>query len=308
MSRSGSFMQDVREFVFVTVITAVCTFAVINVGLWMLTSKSAVPKIDEVAVCADSKTETHFNTPVCETEFISGPPAANTGDLCVFQISDPKIRADWTVVRHVDGEAPVPLYVDSSGSSLAFSSNIPARYTIVAAVCSGGNPKILRHVCQYGVTPQPEPKPPPNPEPEPVTTLTEWVRRNIPEAAQAETAALADCYRGAVEAIENERIRTVQAAFSSVRTNTQTKITLSLWQDFLDELSKKITAQHENPDDVESLGVIFRDIAEGLKSSPEDNVPIIPSVENQEPCVTCPSPTRTSPRLQGSRLQPYRYR
>src|SRR5262245_2091763 len=66
--------------------------------------------------------------------FIDGPVASNVGELCVFKLSDPEIRADWVVIRQIDKETPTPFYIDTSGSALAFSSSIAAKYTIVASV------------------------------------------------------------------------------------------------------------------------------------------------------------------------------
>lgn len=134
--------------------------------------------------------------PVPDAEFITGPLAAEVGELCIFRLNDQNTRADWVVIRQIDKEPPATFYIDSAGSALTFSSNIAAKYTIVAAIVEEGKPRMLQHICQYGMTPNPSPDPRPDPTPEPQpepVTLTDWVRQNIPEAGKPQAAALASC-------------------------------------------------------------------------------------------------------------------
>jgi hypothetical protein len=208
-------------------------------------------------------------------EYIEGPLAANIGELCVFKLNDAEATADWAVIRQSNNDAAINAYIDSSGSSVVFASNVDAKYTVVAAVVESGTPKILQHVCEYGVTPgpTPEPTPQPNPEPKPEPepqTLTEWVKQNVPEAAKSQSNILASVYESAASGIERGTIRTPEAAFSSVRTNTQSKIKLDLWRDFLDQLSEKVNERYTNNRDIKELGVIFSEIANGLRLEPRD--------------------------------------
>jgi len=193
--------------------------------------------------------------------YITGPLAANVGELCVFRLNDPGTKADWIIVP------PATCYIDSSGSSLAFASNVPAKYTIIAAIVEEGVPKILTHVCEYGVSPEPTPNPTPipNPKPEP-SNLAVWVAKNIPEEGRSQCAALASCYEATAEAIEKNTIRTTEAAFSTLRTATQTKVKPDIWGSFLDQLAVKVTERLDGSNDVRKLGVIFSEIANGLKS------------------------------------------
>jgi len=193
--------------------------------------------------------------------YITGPLAANVGELCVFRLSDSGTKADWIIVP------PATCYIDSSGSSLAFASNIPAKYTIIAAIVEKGVPKILTHVCEYGVSPEPSPNPTPipNPKPEP-SNLAEWVAKNIPEEGRSQCAALASCYEATAEAIEKNTIQTTEAAFSTLRTATQTKIKPDIWGPFLDQLAVKVTERLDGSNDVRKLGAIFSEIANGLKA------------------------------------------
>ena len=223
--------------------------------------------------------------------FITGPPVAEVGELCVFNLNDTSVRADWTVIRQTDQESPVSFYIDSSGSALTFSSNIPAKYTIVAAIVEDGKPKILQHVCLYGVTPSPDPSPgpdptpPPGPTPEPKpepTTLAEWVRQNIPSAGREQSAVLASIYETTAESIERGTIRTQAAAFSSIRANTQAKIKPGTWEKFLDDLSGQIQTKLNGNTEIRPLGTLFREIADGLKVRPEISVPL---------GAICPDPT-----------------
>ncbi len=211
--------------------------------------------------------------------FISGPLAAEVGELCVFRLNDEKIRADWTVVRQIDKESPTTFYIDTAGSALTFSSNIAAKYTIVAAVVDEGKPRILQHVCQYGLTPSPlpepnpdpgpTPKPGPEPQPEP-SSLSDWVRQNIPDAGKSQAAALASCYDSAVMGIERGSIKSPEAAFSAIRTCTQTKVKLDVWKDFLDKLSEKVNERFSGNRDIRELAAIFKEIADGLKGKPKE--------------------------------------
>jgi hypothetical protein len=194
--------------------------------------------------------------------FFTGPLVAHVGELCVFRLNNPNERADWVIVP------PAMCYVDSSGSSLAFASNVPAKYTIVAAIVENGVPKILQHVCEYGVSPEPSPSPnpPPTPTPGPIpVSLGEWIKQNLPEAGRGQCAALAACYEATADAIEKNAVRTTDAAFSTLRTATQTKISSEIWGTFLDQLSAIVMEKLGNGD-VKKLGTIFTEIAEGLKA------------------------------------------
>ena len=200
------------------------------------------------------------------SEFITGPLVADVGRLCVFKLNNPDTRADWVIVPEAT------CYVDSSGSSLAFASNIPSKYTIIAAIVEEGVPKILTHICEYGLQPEPQPDPGPSPNPDPtpnpppITTLKDWVTKNVPESGVKQAAALASCYESAAQGIENGSIRTLEAAFSVIRTASQTKIDTEIWSSFLDTLSGKITEKLAGNTDVKTLGTIFGEIAEGLKA------------------------------------------
>jgi hypothetical protein len=174
-------------------------------------------------------------------------------------LNDSRTKADWIIVP------PATSYVDSSGSSLAFASNVPAKYTIIAAIVEDGEPKILTHICEYGFSPEPTPSPPPSPKPEP-TNLADWVTKNIPEGGRSQCTALASCYESAADGIDNGSIRTPEAAYSTLRTATQTKIKPEIWGNFLDQLSVKVTEKMGGSNDVKKLGTIFSDIAVGLKT------------------------------------------
>ena len=215
--------------------------------------------------------------------FITGPPVAEVGELCIFSLNDSSIRADWVVIRQTEQESLVSFYIDSAGSALTFSSNVPAKYTIVAAIVESGKPKILRHVCLYGMTPSPGPSPgpTPNPEPEP-ENLTQWVRQNIPDAGRAQAAVLASIYETTADAIERGTIRTQAAAFSSIRANTQAKIKPGTWDKFLEELADQIQSKLGGSMEIRPLGTLFREIADGLKAKPAFSVPLE---------TVCPDPT-----------------
>ncbi len=234
-------------------------------------------------------------------EFISGPLVADVGQLCVFRLNDPDTRADWVIVPEAT------CYVDSSGSSLAFASNVPAKYTIIAAVVEEGVPKILTHICEYGIQPQPDPGPSPNPDPtpkpnpSPIITLKDWVTQNVPESGVKQAAALASCYESAATGIESGSIRSQEAAFSVIRTASQTKIDIEIWSTFLDGLAEKIVQKLAGNNDVKALGTIFSEIAEGLKAvavsdvgsvaEPENSGPDIIPFPTTSPTSTCPDPT-----------------
>jgi hypothetical protein len=218
-----------------------------------------------------------LSSPILETkttesaEFITGSLAANVGELCVFKLNDSETRADWIIVPEAK------CYIDSSGSSLVFASNVPAKYTIIAAIVDEGEstkkPKILTHVCDYGISPEPIPNPSPTPSPSPTpkptpnpVTLSSWVTKNIPATGYSQAAALASCYESAAEAIDKGTIKTTAAAYSALRTATQTKINIDVWQPFLDELSVKITERLDGSSDIKKLGTVFSEIAVGLKT------------------------------------------
>jgi hypothetical protein len=206
-------------------------------------------------------------------EFISGQLTATLGELCVFQLNDPNTRADWVIVPETK------YYIDSSGSSLAFASNVPAQYTIIAAIIEEDDlekqPKILTHVCYYGISPEPSPSPNPKPEPKPKPepiTLSEWVHENVPESGYFQAAALASCYESVVTGIESGAIKSPVAAYSLLRTVTQAKIDIAIWQPFLDKLSIKITERLNGSIDLQEHKNIFSEIVTRLKTIPNDTV------------------------------------
>jgi hypothetical protein len=80
------------------------------------------------------------------SEHISGEVIANLGELCVFTLNDSTTRADWMIVPETK------FYIDSSGSSPAFASNVPARYTIIAAIVEAGQSKIITHIIDYSLS------------------------------------------------------------------------------------------------------------------------------------------------------------
>ena len=222
--------------------------------------------IKELMKTADNRLPTAKTLPsaVCRlssADFITGPLAAGVGELCVFRLNDPGTNADWIIVP------PATCYIDSSGASLVFASNVPAKYTIIAAIVEDGVPKILSHICEYGVSPEPTPGPTPIPQP---ANLTEWVTKNIPEPGRSQAAALASCYEATAEAIEKNAIRTTEAAFSTLRTATQTKIKPDIWGSFLDQLAVKVTEKLDGSSDVRKLGTIFSEIANGLRLQTSD--------------------------------------
>ncbi|MGL6193671.1 MAG: hypothetical protein ACRC2T_02475 [Thermoguttaceae bacterium] len=232
--------------------------------------------------------------------YVSGPLIAEVGELCVFRLSDPKNRADWVVVRQSDSGPPATCYIDSSGASLAFSSNVPAKYTIIAAVIEDGLPMILMHVCEYGVSPEPSPSPfpaPPTPNPTPPpATLGEWVKQNVPDAGRGECGALAACFEATADAIEKRAVKTPEAAFSTLRTATQAKIQSDVWEKFLDELSVLIREKINDTTDIKSIGVIFAEIASALKSiTVSDAESILASTSS-----ICPDPTGKACQIQTS--------
>ncbi len=196
-------------------------------------------------------------------EFISGPLVADVGELCVFRLNDPGTKADWIIVP------PATCYIDSSGSSLVFASNVPSKYSIVAAIVEDGVAKILTHIIDYGgeETPRPSPTPSPTPNPPPVNSLKDWVTQNVPDAGKQDSAALASCYESAAQDIESGSIRTQEAAFSVIRTATQTKIDTETWSSFLDELATRIETKLAGNKDVKILGDMLQDISDGLNAA-----------------------------------------
>ena len=209
--------------------------------------------------------------------YVAGPLAANVGELCVFKLNDPTKRADWIIVRQSAFGPPATCYIDSSGSSLAFASNVPSQYSIIAAIVEDGEPKILTHICEYGVSPEPSPTPSPNPTPTPPptpqpTNFGDWIKQNVPGAGRGQSASLAACYENAADGIDKGTIKTSEAAFSAIRTCTQTKIKPEIWGNFLDTLSVKIMEKQDGNSDVKKLSTIFSEIATALKavSTPEN--------------------------------------
>jgi len=285
------YLQQILPGLLIVLIGYFGTVGVKETYTRMTAKQSAIPVIEK-----STDTGWQLKEPADTAEFISGPLVASVGELCVFRLNDPGTKADWIIVP------PATCYIDSSGSSLAFASNISAKYTIIAAIVEDGVPKILTHLCEYGLSPEPNPSPQPNPTPQPAN-LTEWVTKNIPEGGQGQCAALASCYESAADGIDKGAIKSTEAAFSAIRTATQTKIKPELWGTFLDALSIKITEKMDGSSDVRKLGAIFSEIASGLKTVsdasdiPEDATPFSErfKLPSAPPAVNCDSPSGVCP-------------
>ena len=286
-----------------------------SVGMMETYTRMTTEPVSVIETSAD--TGRQLKEPAQTAEFISGPLAASVGELCVFRLNDPATRADWIIVRQSAFGPAATCYIDSSGSSLAFASNIPAQYTIIAAIVEDGVPKILTHICEYGISPEPTPIPTPTPTPTPQpANLTEWVTQNIPEGGRSQSAALASCYESAADGIDKGAIKSTEAAFSAIRTGAQTKIKPDIWGTFLDALSIKITEKLDGSNDVRKLGTIFSEVANGLKAVsdtgdiPEDATPFSeilklpatsPAANCDSPSGACTVPTVKSPTIIRSR-------
>jgi hypothetical protein len=241
-----------------------------GIGIVETINKFSGQSTFDLLVIQDENTLPKTNNDVPEkpkevSEYISGDVIANLGELCVFRLNDSSTRADWIIVPETK------FYIDSSGSSLAFASNVSARYTIIAAIVEAGQSKILTHVIDYGISPEPTPTPTPEPIPEPVT-LSHWVRKNVPLAGYSQASALAACYESVVTGIKSGRIQSQTAAYSLIRTTTQTKINIALWQPFLDQLAIKITENLNGSTDIHKLETIFSEIATGFKVVASESV------------------------------------
>ncbi|MDR2763128.1 MAG: hypothetical protein LBB88_11030 [Planctomycetaceae bacterium] len=242
---------------FIFIISILC-----SVGLQNIVTKNLVPPnrfYSSKENSSSQNNEHNSHDTITVDNFISGQLTASLGELCVFKLNDSSIIADWQVVP------PASCYVDSSGSSLVFATNIPASYTIIAAIVIEGKPKILTHVCNYGITPEPTPKPNPEPTPNPPSSLSEWVRQNIPNAEIKQVENLAACYKSTIDAIDKGAVKTIPAALNLLRTSTQTKIDITIWRDFLDKLSEKISPQLNNCNDIQKLKNILSEIYSGLQ-------------------------------------------
>ena len=300
------FLQNILTFAFFATIVVLCGIGIQKTYEFAAHLPTRITVTTEKELPVELNAGWQLKEPSQSAEYIEGPLVADIGELCVFRLSDKAIKADWVIVP------PAMCYVDSSGSSLAFASNAPAKYTIIAAVVEEGIPKILTHICEYGIQPQPEPEPKPNPDPtpkpnppnpNPSLTLKDWVTRNVPESGQKQAAALASCYESAASSIESGSIRTQEAALSVVRTASQTKINKETWSGFLDTLSEKITEKLAGSNDVKTLGTIFSEIAGGLKAvvvsdtgsvaepavSPPVTMPF--TIPTKPQATVCPDPT-----------------
>ncbi|MCL2304496.1 MAG: hypothetical protein FWC43_04055 [Planctomycetaceae bacterium] len=256
--------------------------------------QTAVGRGDSRLQTADDRIPVVCHLPTADfpAVFINGPVVSDVGELCVFRLSDSTIRADWTVIRQTDQELQAVFYIDTSGAALTFSSSLPAKYTIVAAVVEEGIPKILRHVCQYGLTPTPTPGPNPGPTPPlppiPPMTLGEWVHQNVPDIGRTDCAVLASIYEATADAIDKGTIRSQAAAYSSIRTNTQAKIKPETWKKFLDELAVQIELYLDGATEIKPLSLLLREIVDALKSSGKVQTgPEVPASTEK----VCPDPS-----------------
>ena len=194
---------------------------------------------------------------------IDGPKNAGVGELCVFNLTSDEAIADWNIVPQAD------FYVDTAKRTLVFSTPRAGNYTIIAATIVEGKPLVLTHACSYGTSPSPYPEPNPQPQPQPdppkPATLKDWVTQNIPNDGRKDTKYLADCFDNAASGMERGTIRTVDAAYASIRTNTQTKVSNKTWGGFFDGLETEVNAKLGDGKTKE-LATLYRQVAQGLRA------------------------------------------
>jgi len=194
-----------------------------------------------------------------QTVAIDGPKSAGVGELCVFNLTSDEAVADWQIVPQSE------FYVDSSKRTLVFSTPKAGNYTIIAATVLDGKPLVLSHFCQYGSEPSPGPNPSPKPEPPKPTTLKEWVTQNIPNDGKKDIKYLADCFDSAASGMERGTIRSLDAAYASIRTCTQTKVSNKVWSGFFDGLENEVSTKLGDGKTKE-LAALYRQIAQGLRA------------------------------------------
>ena len=220
---------------------------------------------------------------------IDGPKNAGVGELCVFNLTSDVAVADWQIVPQTE------FYVDSSKQTLVFSTPRAGNYTIIAATILDGNPLVLTHACSYGTSPSPNPQPEPDPQPEPQPeppkplTLRDWVAQNIPADGKNNAKYLADCYDIAASGMERGTIRSIDAAYASVRTSSQTKVSNKVWGGFFDGLSQQVD-EKLGSGNTKDLATLYRQIAQGLRG---DTVSAIPQSRSSMtiPLDNCPTGT-----------------
>jgi len=216
---------------------------------------------------------------------IDGPKSAGVGELCVFTLTGDEAVADWQVVPQAD------FYVDTAKRTLVFSTPRAGNYTIIAATIVEGKPLVLTHACSYGTSPipnpQPEPQPQPKPDPPKPTTLKEWVTQNIPSDGMKDTKYLADCFDSTASGLERGTIRTVDAAYASIRTCTQTKVSNKVWGSFFDGLEIEVNAKLGDGKTKE-LAALYRQIAQGLRADVQTSLIGLPALDVDCPTGVCP--------------------
>ena len=218
---------------------------------------------------------------------IDGPKSAGVGELCVFNLTSNEAVADWQIVPNAE------FYVDTSKRTLVFSTPRAGNYTIIAATILDGNPLVLTHACSYGVNPSPNPQPEPDPQPEPPKPLTlrDWVAQNIPADGKNSAKYLADCYDSAASGMERGTIRSLDAAYASVRTSSQTKVSSKVWGGFFDGLSTQVD-EKLGSGNTKDLATLYRQIAQGLRG---DTVSAIPQSRSNTTTSLDNCPTGTCP-------------
>ncbi len=206
---------------------------------------------------------------------IDGPKNAGVGELCVFHLTSEEAIADWQIVPNAE------FYVDTSQRTLVFSTPKAGNYTIIAATIVENKPLVLTHFCSYGGdVPNPKPDPDPEPEPPKPLTLKDWVTQNIPNDGKKDTKFLADCFDNAASGMERGMIRSVDAAYASVRTCTQTKASHKVWATFFDGLASQVHEKFTSGN-TKDLAALYRQIAQGLRAE-------VTTLENC-PTGNCPS-------------------
>ena len=216
---------------------------------------------------------------------ITGPEQAQAGVLVTFEITPPQV-ADWTITSVETTERV--FQTDTSTNRLYFATPQQGIYHIIAAIVIDGKPHALTKNYINGngdvVKPQPPGPDPPVPPlpPTPASSLTEWIKTQLPQLVKSQNVAserllVAQCFEQIVQKIENGTIKTAQNA----RTQLQIALTMTLafasdtaiedWQPFLTVLSHQMADELGNKvNDIDAVKAVFKTVIQGFKFQTPD--------------------------------------
>lgn len=202
---------------------------------------------------------------------IAAPDTALTGDLVLLRIDSDKPPSK--VVWAVCGPSEDTWVAVENGTACIFANRRPGKYSFFAAVLVDSELTMLRHDLVLSNDDNPQP----NPNPEPQPDLTKWAEvarakaiELVPEPRKVEALKLAD----AIEKATQTSVDSLRKARETMRQTNREALGVAYvrWLEWSDAIGDELEKKASEIVDVSAYNQIMKQIAEGLRNVPDDEV------------------------------------